>query len=112
MFGKESSEGKTDYFDGKLENKVCGKARGIFEKSAFHGHSTSSLSKFAVERGSERRAGPAGAGAQAQDAEREKGAGLYLVGWSVLGRQQGGRQQAQLGTGSKIHGKQTRQIKM
>lgn len=54
----------------------------------------------------------ASAQAQAQDAKRSKVTGLYLVEWSVLGRQQGGHQQAQLGTGSKRHGKQTRQIKM
>ena len=67
------------------------------------------LSSVAMRRGWPRRNGlrlrGAGCGGR-------RGPAWYLVEWSVLGRQQGGRQQARLGAGSKVHGKQTRQIEM
>lgn len=65
-------------------------------------------SQLVLERRESRRRGTAWLKLKPQAAERgagEKKTWWYLVEWSVLGRQQGGHQQAQLGTGSKMHRK-------
>lgn len=88
-----------------------GKAKGNFRKFGFHGHFKSFPNVCNLERLIMKKEDGVCSSSSARCWEVGV-TGLYLVEWSVLGRQQGGRQQARLGTGSKIHRKQTRQIEM